>query len=105
MAHWTQEDTRPPGWEEYARENAVVLLDERDAKIRRLRREVREGSYTFRQLRREIARLQGIIEGLAARVAAQTEIGRKRRGLIDEMERIIRGYQEERMARRAEGMR
>lgn len=31
----------PDGWEEYASENAVKLLDERDAKIARQRREIK----------------------------------------------------------------
>lgn len=57
MGHYTQEEV-PPGWEEFAAENALVLIRERDKKIHNLRRAVKQLLKGKASLRKEVARLR-----------------------------------------------
>jgi hypothetical protein len=58
VGHWTQEDV-PPGREEFVRANAVVLVEERDRLITRLRREVTQLRKLVTARNAELARVLG----------------------------------------------
>jgi hypothetical protein len=58
----------------FVRENAVSLLEERDRLITRLRRQVTMLLHSKHVLRCEVAKLRGVVQSLAERVAKQSDL-------------------------------
>lgn len=72
--HYTQSPGPVEGREEFIRANAVMLVEEKEAKIARLRERVAKLENTARCLRAERDKLRALNESLCERVAAQSEL-------------------------------